>query len=109
MKTDDADGPDDTAGAMTRIHWLTGHSTTTTGKELDARMEADSYLTSKGVLSPRQRTPEGDAAEAELTKALEEARRSDLPMILVPGQGWKLDTEGLSEARMAGTLAAKRR
>lgn len=79
----------------------------TTRKELDNRMEADSYLTSKGVLSPQRRTSLGDAAEAELTKALEEAKNSDLPLIWVRGQGWKLDTEGVLEALTAGTLAEK--
>jgi hypothetical protein len=81
----------------------------TTRKELDNRMEAESYLISKGVLSPRRRTSSGDAAEAELTKALEEAKNSDLPLIWVRGQGWMLDTEGVLEALTAGTLAEKTR
>lgn len=78
----------------------------TTRKELDNRMEADSFLTSKGVLSPQQRSSSGDAASKELTKALKKARSSDLPMILVPGQGWKLDTEEILEGRTADTSAS---
>lgn len=81
----------------------------TTRDELDNRMEADAYLISKGVLSPRRRTPSGDAAEAELTKALEEHKNSDLPLMWVHGQGWKPDTEGVLEALVAGKSAAKPR
>jgi hypothetical protein len=81
----------------------------TTGKELDNRMEADAYLTSKGVLSPQRRTSSGDAARAELTKALEAATNSDLPLIWVRGQGWRLDTEGVLEALTASKSADKPR
>ena len=81
----------------------------TTRKELDNRMEAESYLISKGVLSPRRRTSSGDAAEAELTKALEEARSSGLPMTWVRERGWIHDPDLYLEALTAGTLAEKTR
>jgi hypothetical protein len=81
----------------------------TTRKELDNRMEADSFLTSKGVLSPQQRSSSGDAASRELTKALKKARSSDLPLIWVRGQGWRLDTEGVLEALTASKSADKPR
>ena len=67
----------------------------TTRDELDNRMQADAYLTSKGVLSPRLRSASGEAAREELTRALEEHKNSDFPLMWVRGQGWKLDTEGV--------------
>ncbi len=81
----------------------------TTRDELDNRMQADAYLTSKGVLSPQRRSAAGDAASEELTRALEEHKNSDLPLMWVPGQGWKLDTEGVLEAVVAGKSGAKPR
>jgi len=81
----------------------------TTRDELDNRMQAEAYLISKGVLSPRQRSASGDAASEELTRALEEHKNSDFPLIRVPGQGWKLDTEGVLEALVDGKSAAKPR
>ena len=79
----------------------------TTRDELDNRMQADAYLTSKGVLSPQRRSASGDAALEELTRALEEHKNSDLSLMWVPGQGWKLDTEGVLEALVDGKSAAK--
>ena len=81
----------------------------TTRKELDSRMEADSYLTSKGVLSPQRRTSSGDAARAELTRALEAATNSDLPLTWVRGRGWIHDPDLYSEALTASTSAEKTR
>jgi hypothetical protein len=81
----------------------------TTRNELDNRMEAESYLISKGVLSPRRRTPSGDAAEAELTKALEEHKNSDLPLTWVRGRGWIPDPDLYTEALKADSSAAKPR
>ena len=81
----------------------------TTRKELDNRMEADSFLTSKGVLSPQQRSSSGDAMLAELTRASQEAMSSGLPMIWVPGQGFKPDPDPYLEGRMAGPSAKKKR
>ena len=77
--------------------------------ELDNRMEADAYLRSKGVLSPRQRSAAGDAASEELTKALEEARSSGLPMTWVQGRGWIPDPDLYTEALKADSSAAKPR
>ena len=81
----------------------------TTRDELDNRMQADAYLTSKGVLSPQRRSASGDAMLEELRRASQEAIHSGLPMIWVPGQGFRPDTEGVLEALVDGKSAAKPR
>ena len=81
----------------------------TTRDELDNRMQADAYLTSKGVLSPQRRSASGDAALEALARASEEGMRLGVSMIFIPGQGWKPDTDGILEALTAGKSAAKPR
>jgi hypothetical protein len=81
----------------------------TTRDELDNRMQADAYLTSKGVLSPQRRSASGDAALEGAARASEEGMRLGVSMIFVPGQGWRPDTDGILEALVVGKSAAKPR
>lgn len=74
----------------------------TTRKELDNRMEADAYLTSKGVLSPQRRSASGDAALEALARASEEGMRLGVSMIWIPGQGWKPDTDPCASSADTG-------
>ena len=81
----------------------------TTRDELDNRMQADAYLTSKGVLSPQRRSASGDAMLEELRRASQEAIHSGLPMIWVPGQGFRPDPDPNLKALKADSPAAKPR
>jgi hypothetical protein len=83
--------------------------TTRSSRELDARMEAEEFLTARGVLAPRKISPEGEAMWAEWEKVREEAMKSDLPWMWVPGQGWKPDPDLYSRLSITETSAAKPR